>query len=167
MRAALPDRRRARLCRARIGRLVVLLAGASALAVGCGSNTGRAKDSVSTTSPGYVTEPFTPEQHLVEKGARLVVAYGCSACHLNGQGGHAAPSFTSLAGGEVELDDGRRVLVDESFLRESMRDPARAAMKGYDADVMVRALARLHLGSHPRQVEELAAFIEQVGPETG
>ena len=144
-----------------------LLAGALALLLaGCGSAGTRTASATSGSSvPAYVTEPFTPEQHLIEQGARLVVADGCSACHLTLSKPGIAPSFSSFAGHRVRLRDGRTVLVDEKFLREGLLHPARTLLKGYDPAPMLAALARLHLNSQPHQVAALAAFIEQVGPE--
>jgi cytochrome c oxidase subunit 2 len=103
---------------------------------------------------------------LVEEGARLVVSDGCSACHLNGHPG-TAPSFASFAGQQVTLADGRRVLVEERFLREALSDPRKTPIKGYALAPMLAAVTRLHLSGQPKQVAALAAFIEQIGPEPG
>jgi hypothetical protein len=59
------------------------------------------------------------------------------------------------------------VLVDEQFLREALLHPGRNQIKGYSPAPMLRAIKRLDLASHPHQVEALAAFIEQIGPEPG
>src|ERR1700677_2571263 len=95
-----------------------LLAGALALC-GCGSGSGApsAPAARSTAVPAYVTEPFTPEQHLIEQGAPLVVSDGCAACHLIASAHRVAPSFSSFAGHRVRLTSGRTVLVDERFVR--------------------------------------------------
>jgi hypothetical protein len=131
---------------------------------GCssGSTTGGSRTEAST--PSYVTEPPTHQQSLVNKGAQLVVADGCSACHLNATS-KLAPSFASFAGDYVTLVNGRHTLVDERFLREAMLDPRATLIRGYDPTPMLAALRRLHLGEHPGQVTALAAFIEQIGPE--
>ncbi len=102
---------------------------------------------------------------LVNEGARLVVADGCAACHLNAVSKRAAPSFSSLAGNYVTLLNGHRELVDEHFLREAMLDPLATRIRGYAQGPMLTSLRRLHLSSHPAQVTALAAFIEQIGPE--
>ena len=136
------------------------------LLTGCG--TSGAPDVSSTHSasvPSYVTEPFTHQQQLIEQGARLVVADGCSACHLTLSKPGIAPSFSSFAGHRVKLSNGRTVLVDERFVRKGLVNPRRALLKGYDPAPMLAALTRLHLSSQPRQVAALAAFIEQIGPE--
>ncbi|HEY3760084.1 MAG TPA: hypothetical protein VGL37_10005 [Solirubrobacteraceae bacterium] len=132
---------------------------------GCGSNVSAGGHaSRSSTEPAYVSEPFTHQQQLIGQGARLVVSYGCSACHLAATGRRVAPSFASFAGHRVTLADGRRVLVDERFLREVLRDPGRDRLRGYDTELMRKATMRLRLAS-PQQLAALAAFIEQIGPE--
>lgn len=142
-------------------------AGLLAVLAGCGSGN-RAGAGVSTTTsvPAYVQEPFTPHQHMVAEGARLIVTDGCSVCHLPGQAKGTGPDFTSFAGHHVTLADGRRIVVDESYLRESLIHPRRTELKGSDPAPMLAALSRLHLASEPHQVAALAAFIEQIGPET-
>lgn len=135
---------------------------------GCGTS-GQTSDQgpLISTAPSYVSEPFTHQQQLIEQGARLIITNGCSACHLSGAGRGLAPSFASFAGHRVTLADGRRVLVDEHFLRDALRHPGQAQIAGYDPAPMLRAIARLNLASHPRQVAAFAAFIEQIGPEPG
>lgn len=143
-----------------------LFVGLLVLLAGCGANGASDTGGVHTASvPAYVSEPFTAEQKLIEQGAPLMVADGCSACHLNDTARNGAPSFSSFAGHRVTLADGRSVLVDERFVREGLRDPRANELRGYDPAPMLTSLARLRLASHPREVAALAAFIEQVGPE--
>jgi hypothetical protein len=153
--------------------VVVLAAGVVALSLalvlaGCGSSgpSGGAGASTSTV-PTYVIAPFTHEQQLVEQGARLAVSDGCTACHLVGKSQSVGPDFAGFAGHEVTLAEGRRVLVDERFLREGLLHPEQAELKGYDPASMLAAVRRLHLAGDPSQVAALAAFIEQIGPEQG
>lgn len=135
------------------------------LLAGCSTSATSSEGTTHASVPSYVTEPFTPEQQLIEKGARLVVADGCSACHLTLSKPGIAPSFSSFAGHRVTLRNRRTVLVDEHFLREGLLHPRNFLLKGYDPGPMLAALARLHLNRQPQQVAALAAFIEQVGPE--
>jgi cytochrome c2 len=135
---------------------------------GCGSS-GSSDGARSSTSnaPAYITAPFTHEEQLVEQGARLAVADGCTACHLMGKSQSVGPDFAGFAGHTVTLAEGRRVLVDEDFLREGLLHPDKAELKGYDPAPMLAAVRRLHLSGEPGQVAALAAFIEQIGPEQG
>jgi hypothetical protein len=131
---------------------------------GCGANTAPSPQSSPTsTVPRYVSEPFTPQQQLIEQGARLIVSYGCAACHL--AKANIGPSFVNFAGHPVTLADGRRVVVDEQFLREALLHPRKNPIKGYDPAPMLAAIDHLHLSSKPEQVAALAAFIEEIGPE--
>jgi hypothetical protein len=147
--------------------LGALLMGAMLLALyGCGSG-GKPRTSAARQAsvPKYVTEPFTHVQQLVERGAQLVVADGCSACHLMHSSASTGPSFLRFAGYRVRLEDGRSQVVDERFMRAGLLDPRANELAGYDPRPMLAALARLHLRAHPAQLAALIAFIEQVGPE--
>jgi len=151
---------------ARRAALAALLGVALVALGGCGAGaTPNAGTATSSSVPAYVTEPFTHQQQLVQRGARLIVADGCSACHLNAADPHIAPDFSSFAGHRVKLSDGRVVLVDERFLREGLLHPRGAAIAGYATAPMLAVLARLQLDRQPTQVAALVAFIEQVGPE--
>lgn len=141
---------------------------AAALLAGC-AGAGRAP-AVQSASPPETQESVAPLEHneqLVNQGAKLVVADGCAACHLEGAKTSPGPNFDSVAGHTVTLANGRRVFVDERFLRQALLDPGANAVKGYPSAPMIRALARLDLAAHPQQTEDLIAFMEQVGPETG
>jgi hypothetical protein len=153
-----------RACR---GRTTSPLAAAAILLslAGCGTST-KTSGQVSS-APAYASEPFTPQQQLIQQGARLVVADGCAACHLEARTAKLAPSFASFAGHRMTLTNGRRVLVDERFVSEALLHPGKTAIEGYDAASMLSATEHLDLPKHPQQVAALAAFIEQIGPEPG
>ncbi len=136
----------------------------TAALAGCGSSSPK-QASPTESTPAFATAPYTPQQERVAAGAKLVVADGCSACHLNGSDPKLAPNFTSLAGHRVKLTDGRTALVDERFLRKALLDPRSEELAGYAPAPMIAALRRLHLAQRPSDVAALVAFIEQVGPE--
>jgi hypothetical protein len=147
----------------------LLLASAIFIALsGCGaSKDTSAIDSPTPPEPQHAPEPFTRHQQLVEQGASLIVSDGCSACHLDKTTHDLGPSFTSFAGHDVTLADGRHVLVDEHFVREALLHPTKNPIAGYDPALMLSAIEHLHLSSRPGQVAALAVFIEQMGPEPG
>ncbi len=149
-----------------IGSLAAFAA-AGALA-GCGgSHRAPSVQAASPPEPQYAVGELTRNEQLVNEGARLAVADGCASCHLQGAKRSPGPNFDSFAGHRVSLADGRRTLVDESFLRGALLHPQSSAVSGYDPAPMIRALAPLHLAEHPHDVEALTAFMEQIGPETG
>jgi cytochrome c5 len=145
------------------------LAGLLALVAlsGCGSSAPAPERLSLAPGEKQAAEPFTAKQNLIEDGARLFIADGCSACHQIGSTRAPGPSFQSFAGHVVTLSDGRRVLVDEPFLRRVLSDPSATPLRGYDPAGMRAAVLRAHLASSPSQVAALAAFIEEVGPEPG
>ena len=153
----------------RLQSVAALLASAALAALsGCGGS-GAQSTHPPLPSPEResAAEPFTPHQRLIAQGARLIVADGCAACHLMRTGKNIGPSLSSFAGHYATLASGHRVLVDERFLREALRNPRKDPLRGYDPAPMVRAVERLHLRGQPQQIAALAAFIEQVGPEPG
>jgi mono/diheme cytochrome c family protein len=140
----------------------------AAVALLCGCGSGAHNESASTTStkpPSYVTAPFTGQEQLVQQGARLFVADGCSACHSIAGHTGLGPSFGRFAGDQVELADGRRALVNEAFLRQALLEPRSVALRGYPLAPMVAAVTRFHFARRHADVTALAAFIEQIGPE--
>jgi len=81
-----------------------------------------------------VDEPETELRNTIDApadpGAALYAARGCRGCHT--QGG-VAPPLENCFGRKVLLQDGRTVISDEAYLRESILDPARKVVSGYPA----------------------------------
>ena len=72
---------------------------------------------------------------MAEQGANLFQQYGCITCHLTDQAGRC-PTLRNVFGRPVVLDDGRTVLADEAYIRESILNPNAKIVKGYKRDVM-------------------------------
>jgi cytochrome c oxidase subunit II len=64
------------------------------------------------------------------KGAAVLNAQGCRACHQVGSPG-IAPMLEGIFGTTVELASGGKVKVDENFIRESILMPSAKLVKGY------------------------------------
>lgn len=70
------------------------------------------------------------EGTMAERGAKLFNDLACNTCHLdNGQG--RGPSLKDLVGKTVEMNDGSMMLVDESYLRESILNSQAKIVKGF------------------------------------
>ncbi|MGE0814612.1 MAG: cytochrome c oxidase subunit II [Vicinamibacterales bacterium] len=70
------------------------------------------------------------EGTMAERGGRLFGDLACNTCHLdNGQG--RGPSLKDIFARPVELTDGTSVLVDESYLRESILNSQSKVVKGF------------------------------------
>jgi cytochrome c oxidase subunit 2 len=68
---------------------------------------------------------------LGREGAALFVSLGCSGCHAAGSAVHA-PGLAGLYGGPVQLADGRTVTADDAYLRDSILQPRRDIVAGYE-----------------------------------
>lgn len=92
---------------------------------------------------------------VVEAGAKLFVSQGCAACHQEGSA-QLGPSLQGIFGTEEELVDGSMVLVDEGYLRESIRNPQSKVVKGFAAAMPPYA----HLSEE--DVDELVAYLKSL-----
>jgi cytochrome c oxidase subunit 2 len=68
---------------------------------------------------------------LSHLGAKLFVAQGCSGCHAESSSVHA-PKLAGLYGRTVNLSDGRQVKADEGYIRDSILQPKRDVVAGYE-----------------------------------
>ena len=70
------------------------------------------------------------EDSPVAAGAKLFTDLACVTCHLPESQG-PGPMLTNLFGKQVELADGRRVTVDEAYIRESIVNPQAKIAAGF------------------------------------
>lgn len=68
---------------------------------------------------------------LAQRGFELFRRKGCSGCHAARSSVHA-PDLTGLPGRVVALADGRRVVADDAYLRDSMLLPDKDLVAGYE-----------------------------------
>lgn len=66
----------------------------------------------------------------VAAGAELFRQYACNTCH-EADGSARGPSLIGIAGKEATLNNGRRQLRDDNYLRESILHPNTALVQGY------------------------------------
>ncbi len=69
-------------------------------------------------------------QTPAQQGEQLFQQNGCATCHQSGGGG-IGPSLNGIAGAQVQLEDGSTVTADDTYLRESIVQPAAKIVKGY------------------------------------
>ena len=80
--------------------------------------------------------------------------------------GQSAATAAGSSRAQAASPEPRRAVVDEAFLHAALTQPARAEVRGYAPVPMLAAVRRLGLAHDPSAVAALAAFIEQIGPET-
>src|SRR5580700_2865721 len=104
----------------------------------CGTNHSEMKGWVTVMSPNDYQEWLRNgalEESMAAQGQKLFDHYGCVTCHVTDQQGRA-PSLTNVFGHLVQLEDGRTVVADEAFLRESILNPSATVAKGYPPNIM-------------------------------
>jgi cytochrome c oxidase subunit 2 len=69
-------------------------------------------------------------EKLASGGKRLFDSYGCGGCHVQGSAVRA-PVLNGIFGQVVALRDGGTVPVDEAFIRDSILEPQKVAVAGY------------------------------------
>lgn len=66
-----------------------------------------------------------------ERGEQIYKQSGCNACHsLDGSTG-VGPSWKSLVGHKVAMQNGEEITADENYIRESILEPQAKIVKGY------------------------------------
>jgi cytochrome c oxidase subunit II len=65
-------------------------------------------------------------------GKLLFKAKGCATCHSVDGSKKTGPSFLGLYGSRATLTDGRTVLVDDNYVRESIVEPNAKVVQGYE-----------------------------------
>jgi cytochrome c oxidase subunit 2 len=70
------------------------------------------------------------EPGIARRGFELYRRYGCSGCHDPGSTVHA-PSLAGLVGRTVHLEDGRTLVADENYVRDSILLPRKDIVAGY------------------------------------
>jgi cytochrome c oxidase subunit 2 len=92
-------------------------------------------------------------------GEELFTQLGCVACH-RGQPGAPGPNLAGLFGKQVELSDGRTVVADEAYVRESIVNPLAKVVKGF-APVMPTFQTRVN----EEQLFQLVQYVKSLRAE--
>ena len=113
------------------------LVGASALVIGLGACGGDGGD-----------DP-------VARGEEIARDVGCMACHDSGTTTRIGPGWGGTWGTEVELTDGRTVVVDEEFLRTAIADPNADVRAGFEP-----SMPRVPLSDE--EIDDVTAYLRDV-----
>ena len=99
----------------------------------CGTLHARMGGTVTVMEPGDFAKWLAAQPEgddLGREGAALFVSLGCAGCHI-GSTAVRAPNLAGLYGRDVHLASGRVVRVDEAYLRDSILQPYRDVVAGY------------------------------------
>jgi cytochrome c oxidase subunit II len=124
-------------------------------AAACGSGT-----VVAPTAKTVVgTLPEAGKGNAAE-GKKLYTSLGCQGCHTLDGTPSAGPTFKGLAGSERKLDDGKTVTADDAYLLESITDPDKQIVAGFQGGVMSSVIKPGQVSQTDAQ--SLVAFIKTV-----
>lgn len=143
--------------RAALGCLIVM---GVAAAVGCTApgtaarlRRDAAQEAMATRVGGVTAATVTPKQsggggsagggaaagamsEAAKLGQKTAAASGCVACHsIDGKAG-VGPSWKGIAGAEADLADGSKVKRDDAYLKESIVEPNKKVVKGFQPNLM-------------------------------
>ena len=92
-------------------------------------------------------------------GAGLYASLGCQGCHSIDGSKSSGPTFKGLAGSKVQLANGQTVTADDAYLLESILDPDKQIVQGYQPGVMSSVVQK---GQVPEdQAKQLVEFIKK------
>ncbi len=98
---------------------------------------------------------------LAEQGEKLFQQFGCATCHLLDQQGRC-PILRGLYNKPVQLSDGRTVLADDAYIRESILDPNAKIVRGFEPNVMPVFKGQVS----EEGVIQLIGYIKSLSPQT-
>jgi len=99
------------------------------------------------------------EETPAQAGERLFSELRCESCH-SAAGVGRAPSLANIYGTVVTMEGGERSRVDEAYLRESILDPKRHIVAGFES-----TMPTFQGQITEEQVFELIAYIRTIGAE--
>jgi cytochrome c oxidase subunit 2 len=72
---------------------------------------------------------------LASQGQKNFEFLGCANCHLLDEQGRG-PNLRNVYGNPVKLDDGRSIVADDAYIRESILNPNGKVTAGFKKDIM-------------------------------
>jgi cytochrome c oxidase subunit 2 len=99
------------------------------------------------------------EGSLASQGQKLFRQLSCNSCHT-GDSTARGPELDGLYGTIVDLQDGTRVLADDTYIRESIVTPRKKVVAGFQP-IMPTFQNQLD----EEQILELIAYLKSLGPQ--
>jgi cytochrome c oxidase subunit 2 len=95
---------------------------------------------------------------LAANGASLFAQLGCPTCHQSEMQGRG-PILSGVYGNPVRLEDGRTVVADDNYIRESIVNPSAKIVSGFKPIMPVfQGLL------NEEQLNELVAYVKSLNP---
>lgn len=107
------------------------------------------------STPAQAATSGTKIDPAIGVGEKLFLSQGCAACHQAG-GSQLAPNLTGLFESTQVFADGTKMIADEAYIRQSIKEPIAHIVKGYPPAMPPFA----HL--EESQVDALVAYIKSL-----
>jgi cytochrome c oxidase subunit 2 len=134
---------------------------AVALLAACGNQSvSTSSGAVDAATQTAEAKPETAKDTEASKGKLVFMQTGCNACHMNSAVGNQYPDLRGLYGSTVKLKDGKTVVADEAYLRESITNPNKAIVAGYPPTMPPYGYLK------EEQINQLVAYIKSLKDET-
>ncbi len=104
----------------------------------------------------------TAGKSMVAAGADLFTTLACVTCHRAGVPTQRGPKLEGVYNSQVKLADGRTVVADDNYIRESILNPFAKVVAGYDP-VMPTFQGQVT----EEQLSQLIAYVRSLGPAAG
>lgn len=147
----------------RRGTTLLIVIGMVAVALITGPLRGVALEGTATPESTKTASPVASPVALagnVEEGKKLAVQ--CLGCHTVDGNKSVGPTWKDVYLHEVELEDGSKVVADEAYLIESIKDPGAKVVKGFPANAMPPYGAILS----DQNIADLVAYIKSLSDKT-
>jgi len=96
-------------------------------------------------------------QAMTATGEKLFTDLGCVMCHRADTGARG-PNLAGIYNKPVQLEDGRTVIADENYIRESIMEPGAKIVKGF-RPIMPTLQGQIS----DEQLNELIAYVKSIG----
>jgi len=91
-------------------------------------------------------------------GKGLYASLGCQSCHSLDGSASTGPTFKGLFGSKVKLTSGQTVTADDAYLLESILDPDKTIVAGYQPGVMTSVIQKNQVSE--ADAKKLVQFIK-------
>jgi cytochrome c oxidase subunit 2 len=78
-------------------------------------------------------DPLQGENDVALSGAELAQSKGCTACHSQDGTRMLGPTWQGIFGAQRQLTSGQNIVVDETYLKESIFQPNAKIVEGFPA----------------------------------
>lgn len=103
----------------------------------------------------------TPLPPAAERGRAVAIEQGCTSCHSDDGSSRIGPTWLGLVGGQVTLDDGTVVEVDDDYVRTAVRDPAAQRRPGAWIQMPTYRISLLT----DDELDDVVAYLRHLGVE--